>query len=75
MSHLAQASTTTEVPVKFRVKHIDPGCLEDAMILKMFQTATFQKLLTHLRAGYPQGVQLTYEGMPVFDSDTPLSVS
>lgn len=75
MSHLAQASTTAKLPVKFHVKHIDPDRVEDAIIVKMFQTATFKKLLTHLWAGHPQGVQLIYEGMPVFGSDTPLSVS
>jgi len=75
MSHSAQACTTTEVPDKFHIKHVDPDRVEDAMIVKMSQTATFQKLLTHLRAGHPRGVQLIYEGMPVFGSDTPLSVS
>lgn len=75
MSHSVQASTTAKLLDKFHVKHIDPGRLDDAKIMKMFQTAAFQKLLTHLWAGHPQGVQLIYEGMPVFGSDTPLSVS
>ncbi|KAG2161088.1 hypothetical protein JADG_000827 [Aureobasidium aubasidani] len=74
MSHSVQASTTAKLPVKFHIKHIDPGRLDDAKIMKMFQAATLQKLLTHLRAGRPQGVQLIYEGMPVFGSDTPLSI-
>lgn len=75
MSHSAQASTTAKLPVKIHVKHVDPDRVEDAMIVKIFQTTTFQKLLTHLRAGHPRGVQLIYEGMPIFGSDTPLSVS